>query len=268
MINRFEWLKAVLQSDLPDRAKVLASVLAVQFGNDETGQINPGLDRLAQYTRSSEDTVRRGVADLEKAGWLARTLGQGRGNRSVYVLLAPGNVAVLRPAMKPVNRQNSATVQPAKRSQSCNLKGKIKGGSPAAKRSQTCKPLYKEEQSFEQKGQARPAPYCRAEIKAGSWHALEWNKWLSDRGLPSLASLKALHIEGGYSTPYRTPPRSYEDTQNRISLTVIEWAKSQSLQPPAPEFDSQTRPNGSFLDGGYTGERGSICQALQIKSMG
>lgn len=233
MINRFEWLKAVLQSDLPDRAKVLASVLAVQFGNDETGQINPGLDRLAQYTRSSEDTVRRGVADLEKAGWLARTMGQGRGNRSVYVLLSPGQVAVLRPAAKPISRENPAKAQPAKRSQSCNLKGRRKGSSPAAKRSQNCKPLYKDEQSFEQKSTGRPAEHLIAPIKAGSWQALEWNKWLSDRGLPALASLKALHIEGGYSPPYRTPPRSYEAIPTRISLNVIEWAKAQTAEKAA-----------------------------------
>ena len=233
MINRFEWLKAVLQSDLPDRAKVLASVLAVQFGNDETGQINPGLDRLAQYTRSSEDTVRRGVADLERAGWLSRTLGQGRGNRSVYVLLAPGNVVTLRPATKPSIRQNSAKPRPAKRSQGCNLKSKIKGSSLAAKRSQNCKPLYKDEQSFEQKSSGRPSPHLFAPIRSGEWQALEWNYWLSDHGLPPLAQMRALHFQGGYAPPWRTPPKPHEVIQTKIALSVIKWAIAQTAEKAA-----------------------------------
>lgn len=227
MINRFEWLKAVLQSDVPDRAKVLASVLAVQFGNDETGQINPGLDRLAQYVRASEDTVRRGVADLEKAGWLGRTAGQGRGNRTVYVLLTPGNVVALRPTAKGRTPANSAKVQPAKRSQNCNLNGKTKGRKTAAKRSQNCNPLYKDEQSFEQKSGGRPSPQCYAPIKAGSWHALEWNYWLSDHQQPPLASLRALHIEGGYAPPFRAPPKPHDTLPTNIALAVVEWAKSQ-----------------------------------------
>ncbi len=92
-MNRFEWLKAVLQDgDLPDRAKTIASVLAVQFANDDTGQINPSASTLADYIGASKDTVKRAVADLVAAGWIARTEGRGAGNRTQYTLLSPGKV--------------------------------------------------------------------------------------------------------------------------------------------------------------------------------
>ena len=46
-INRFEWLKAVMQAEvLTPTAKNVATALAVQFANAETGQINPSQETL------------------------------------------------------------------------------------------------------------------------------------------------------------------------------------------------------------------------------
>jgi len=41
-LNRFQWLKVVLQSGAVSMtAKAIASALAVQYANDLTGKINP-----------------------------------------------------------------------------------------------------------------------------------------------------------------------------------------------------------------------------------
>ncbi len=218
MINRFEWLKAVLQADVPDRGKALAAALAVEFANDETGQTNPSLDTLATYLRTSVDTVRRACADLCEGGWLAREVGRGRGRKSGYVLLSPGSVVAFKAAPK-------VAAAPLKRSQPCKVSAGGKGSKPAAKRLQDCKPHIRQEQSSEQRAGARPAAHLSCKVESGGWKALEWNKWLSDQGLRTdLASLKALHMEGGYDLPFATPPRPHHQTEHRIALEVIKWA--------------------------------------------
>ena len=157
MINRLEWLKAVLQAEVTDRAKGLASALAIQFDNDQTGQINPGLDTLCACLRMGEDTVRRAIADLPSGGWLGRILGRGRDNKSVFVLLSPDIVVARRPV------RNAEQAAP-KRSRNC--------GSPC-----------KAEHSSEQKAGARPAAHLAVLVESGGWKALDWNTWLSDQGL-------------------------------------------------------------------------------------
>lgn len=221
MINRFEWLKAVLQSDLLDRAKVMASALAVQFGNDKTGQINPSLSTLCDYLRMSEDTARRALADLSKAGWLARTIGRGRGNSTAYALLSPGNVVPLR---SPVSGRQGQD----KRSHQCKVNSAGKGSTDAPKRSHRCNSHIKEEQSFEQKERARPSPHLQAFVKSGSWQATEWGIWLGERRELPLAALHRLHVEGGYNLPWSTPPNPSDEVATGVVLAVIEWAKEEA----------------------------------------
>jgi len=98
-INRFEWLKAVTQCDgLMPISKVIATALAIQFANDETGQINPSVPTLASYVKTSKDTIKRGIRALVKAGWLDRSEGRGRGNHTNYTLCSPGKVvSISRP---------------------------------------------------------------------------------------------------------------------------------------------------------------------------
>lgn len=104
-INRFEWLKAVVQSGgLKDRTKTVGAALAVQFANDETGQINPSVRTLANYTTQSIDTVKRAVKELVDDGWLGRTEGRGRGNKTAYVLGSPGRVVSISTQSKGGNR--------------------------------------------------------------------------------------------------------------------------------------------------------------------
>lgn len=226
--NRHEWLKAVTkQSDLLPRAVRLAVALW-SFANDETGQLNPGLDALCEASGLTEDTARRAIGDLETAGWLSRTVGRGHGIRSVYVLIAPGSVVALRPAAAPRDRAQKVSQSPAQRSHGCEVKRAKKGRTGAEERSHWCNSLYKDEQPFEQKKGARPAAHLSAFVEAGLWKALEWDNWLSDEGLrTSLQELTALHVPNGYSLPWSIPPSPHQATERRIAMNVIEWAKEQ-----------------------------------------
>lgn len=217
MINRFEWLKGVLQADLSDRAKVLASALAIEFCNDGTGQLNPSLPTLARYLHVSEDTAKRAVSDLGKAGWLAKTVGRGRRNTTEYILLSPGNVTALRT----VDRENRA----AKRVQDCTPSEQEKGCRTADKRVQNCPSHIRKEQSYEQKTGERPAAHLREIVRRGSWQAEAWDAWLAQNGQPALEALNKLHKDGGYDLPWKHPPSSNDLTTSRVATSIIEWAK-------------------------------------------
>ncbi|MEP2682254.1 MAG: hypothetical protein ABJP44_11350 [Sulfitobacter sp.] len=101
-LNRFEWLKAVLQcADLNSSTKVVAAALAVQFANDKTGQLNPSLKTLDTYLASvSLATIKRCLRHLDEAGWLFRTEGRGAGNCTQYELRAPCQIVPFRAKKK------------------------------------------------------------------------------------------------------------------------------------------------------------------------
>ena len=227
--NRHEWLKAVTkQPDLLPRAVRLAVALW-SFANDETGQLNPSLGSLCDASGLTEDTARRAIGDLEKAGWLARTVGRGHGVKSVYLMIAPGSVVTLRPASASREGLKKPAQSTAKRSHGCKVKHPIKGRTGAEERSHGCNSHIMKEQSSEQRKGARPAPHLQSFVKAGEWQALEWNKWLSDEGHRiSLRDLTPLHVAGGYAMPWTTPPKAYQATERQIATKVIEWAKEQS----------------------------------------
>ncbi len=102
-LNRFEWVKAVAQSDLLDRAKVVAWALAVNFCNEETGRTDPGLKEISKATGKTIDTLKRAIRDLIGAGWLSRTEGRGAGNKTVYTFLSPGKVVLISQAKRAAN---------------------------------------------------------------------------------------------------------------------------------------------------------------------
>lgn len=101
-LNRFEWLKAVLQSAaLNSSTKAVASALSVQFANDETGQLNPSLKTLDQFLSGmSLATIKRCLRQLVEFGWLFRTEGRGAGNHTEYDLRAPCKIIPFRPKKK------------------------------------------------------------------------------------------------------------------------------------------------------------------------
>jgi hypothetical protein len=224
LINRFEWIKAVLRSGLLDRAKVVAASLALENFNEETGQCNPNQSTIADNIGRSLDTVKRGLEDLAKAGWLVHVATNGRGNWTGYVLTSPGNIVLIRPAKKSVHDANSAVNAAARGGQRSGA-SLAKGGSAAKKGGQRCFSHIRKEQSSEQKAGGRPRPDLAVEVEAGSWKAMKWNGWIADNGYRTdLRSLSALQTKGGnYLLPWGVPPHG-AGTQAAIAKKVIEWA--------------------------------------------
>lgn len=210
-LNRFEWMKAVLKSALPCRAKTLASALAVEFANEETGQLNPSIDTLAAYLAASKDTIKRAVADLIKGGWLSRTEGRGRGNRTSYTLLSPGKLLAFAPQKKGA----ALHLQPAQKG--ATLRGKGRRTAPS---------YNKDKQSFEQRAQAapdRPAQHCQFEVRRGSDGEAAWNAWLDRAGYPRLTVLDQ-RLNAGWNLPGRQPPTDPEGIDWRIAEKWASWA--------------------------------------------
>lgn len=214
-LNRFEWTKAVNRSELMLRAKVVAFALAVEFCNEETGRLDPGLSALADATGQTVDTVKRAIRDLTDAGWLARTEGRGRGNKTAYTLLSPGNVVSILTAKKgaPVHQVKGGTRAPLSSEKGAPVHGK--GGTRP-----TC--YNKDKQSLEQRGQHPWSHYEKHRFKGNvfdgpcllpkgsSWHDLNaWSDWLRDRGFPKLCDMPISQRgtkDTLFAVPYRKPP--------------------------------------------------------------
>ncbi|ATX66710.1 hypothetical protein BG454_13505 [Roseinatronobacter bogoriensis subsp. barguzinensis] len=147
--HRLEWLKRALQADVTDRAKTLASALSVKWANDQTGQCNPSLREICAFLGWNKDKARRAIADLIEGGLLERVVGKGRGRKSGYMFLGPSNVVPL-PSSQPASKvAETPRYDPEKRSQICTNQKADKGSTGAAKRSQKCTPLYKDEHTME-----------------------------------------------------------------------------------------------------------------------
>lgn len=215
-INRFEWLKAVMQSaELNATAKALASAMAVQFANEQTGQLNPAVDTLADYLKTSKDSIKRAVKALVDGGWLGRTEGRGRGNRTVYRLVSPGKIVAFRSAKRVAEPapEKGATPHLQAKEKGADLRGK--GGNAA--------PSYIE-QSLEQNGAALE-PWHHHQFSGKSYTGLtliresdhpkmsEWGRWLKAEGFPPL-SLFPIREEGGRKSgplvrlPWDEPPKT------------------------------------------------------------
>lgn len=224
MINRHAWDDAVAQTNLPDRAKTLASALR-RFANDQTGQCNPSIPTLAAYLKRTEQTVRNAIHDLTEAGWLARLPGNGKGNVTKFVMLSPGNVVALRPA--PIARD--ATTVSLKGSKDFGNRPAQKGQRTLPKGSKDFDRHIRKEHHSEQKARAsEPPPHPESrlcvKVERGSWQADAWGKWLWSHGKPSLDEMPAFGLVNGYRLPWSTPPSDGDTTGERILDHVIEWA--------------------------------------------
>ena len=118
-LDRDNWMRAVLASDLPDNAKAVALTIALHL-RVKTGTCNPSYPTLAAESHVGERSTYRLVALLESAGWLSVQRTQGRLSNQ-YVLLNPANyVAGLNPA--------KSTIQPCHTLAGKKRKRKIPSG--------------------------------------------------------------------------------------------------------------------------------------------
>lgn len=225
-MNRFEWLKAVAASDVSDRAKAVATILAIKFCNDETGQLDPGTEAIASASGRSVDSAKRALRDLINAGWLARTEGRGRGNKTEYTLLSPGKVVAIFSAKKGASA-------PLKKGCSSAPSQSQKGAVLPAKGCSSALSHNKDEQTLEQKAGAPDRWRNHRFTGRGSDGAIlvpssdfealgEWGRWLREHGLPALSEfpIKRPGQKRGceyFALPWTRPPTDAALTQEALA---------------------------------------------------
>lgn len=87
--TNLDWAKAVLATELPSRAKLVACAMAF-VAPRKTMEAWPGMAYLGDKTSLHRDTVREALRDLVDAGWLIR-LSHGsntHGNRAAVYRLS------------------------------------------------------------------------------------------------------------------------------------------------------------------------------------
>ncbi|WP_102110271.1 helix-turn-helix domain-containing protein [Oceaniglobus roseus] len=224
-MNRFEWLKAVMQlRGVSASTKNVATALAVQFACDDTGQLNPKLATLVEYLGVSLATVKRAIRELADGGWLHRTEGRGAGNRTAYSLVSPGKIVPFRAAKR-------AQSEVGKKGSQVSFQAEEKG-SPVSRKGVTGELSYIE-QSSEQKGAPFEA-YRRHRftgnicdgpmfIAQRDWQRLNpWVDWLRKRGLPKLCDMPLTapgSTKGGtvFALPFRKPPEDDRRTAEALA---------------------------------------------------
>ncbi|MER3352462.1 MAG: helix-turn-helix domain-containing protein [Hoeflea sp. D1-CHI-28] len=232
-INRFEWMKAVLQSEeLNPTAKAVASAMAVQFTSDATGQTNPKTTTLRDFLKMSLSAVKRAISDLIKAGWLHRTEGRGNGSKTKYALISPGKIV-------PFRRSNEAAGTQKKGANLSPFSGPNSGFQEECESSNSGlhRPrngLSHIEQSYEQYGGPLDryrqhrfegngfAGLTVVDAETHSGEMASWGQWLLRNGLPPMFSypLKTTGKKGKtfWRLPWKTPPDTDRKTREAIEF--------------------------------------------------
>jgi hypothetical protein len=87
-LERDEWLRAVIASDLPHVAVRVAVAIGLKL-HVKTGRCDPGIDDIITASNVPERSIYRQIALLERAGWIAVQRVRGFGRRNEYVLVYP-----------------------------------------------------------------------------------------------------------------------------------------------------------------------------------
>lgn len=222
-INRYQWLKAVLKSDLPARAKVAASALAVVSMNDETARCDPGLNKILTDSGLSKDTLKRALRDLIDAGWLSRTEGRGSGKKTRYTLCSPGQIVPFRQPEKVADLHTKKGGTGALSEEQKGAQVHSKGGTGALS-------YYKDKHTSNIQGadpdrfanhrftgNAFDGPVLVREKDHGNLSA--WGRWLMAEGFPPMSAIPVRRLGSAkkvgdlFALPWRTPPTDVRGTE-------------------------------------------------------
>jgi hypothetical protein len=89
-LSRFEWLRALRDSELPSSAKLVALMLSTHMAGDGSSCF-PSVPTLAMETSLSERCVQKHVRLLCSTGWLTVHTGGGRARPNRYLPSTPLN---------------------------------------------------------------------------------------------------------------------------------------------------------------------------------
>lgn len=218
-LNKHTWLTEVTLA--ADNANVvrIAVLFANKYRNEESGQLNPKSETLADVLGVSRQSINRAINWLVEAGFLAKTEARG-GGALAYKLLLNGQEIPL---------QKSAVVRvfqnPTKAKSSNQTSKKLKGEHSH----------YKEEPSQEPKRARKTGPVADCpvrhvtKIQPGSPGEFAWNEWLAKQDEPNVEQLQAFQPDGSEALlmPFSMPPPPDDAVKNRITERFLDWVKAQ-----------------------------------------
>ena len=246
---RWGWLRAVSgDGSISPMARLLACALVTNFSHHQTAHCAPGFDTLADALCTSVDTIKRAVRDLASAGWLIRTEGRGRGNRSEIFFLGSSNVVPMMPPRgletserdltkslkSPLPRHDkggkAAPLYEGKRTAQKGADMLRKGGKSALSHIKAEPKNNQKAQTSACDASERPfAHHCAVAVEWSNGET-EWNEWLAKHGLPKLRELgrkSSNRFYCGWDVPYCIPPSKDDPITQSISLKFFRWCAYQ-----------------------------------------
>lgn len=197
-----KWYDEVFSVVKSDRERSFAKVIAFDFFNKKTGQLNPSDETIANRLRRSTSTVVRARKELIRLGFLRVRGGNGRGKTNHYELIFPRNC----------EKGHQASTQKT-------LQNPIK---PASKSEQFChRSQYSREPRYEP--MQPPSHLPSMPLKEDNPDlVLEWNAYLTNQGFPPLEELNIRTLSGEFELPMRYPPRSNDEHARLIVERFLE----------------------------------------------
>lgn len=94
---RWGWLESVRRdTSISATARLVAHALALDFAHHRTARCDPGNGAIRDVVGVSEPTVKRALAELVAAGWIARTTRRGRGLMATITFLTRARIVPLK----------------------------------------------------------------------------------------------------------------------------------------------------------------------------
>lgn len=241
--QRWAWKRAVKRdARLSKTAKLVAITLCDDFAHHETARCNPFVATLGEATGDPERTVRRALAEIEAAGWIARHKGRGRGRPSEITFTAdrtagaiiPDNVEELA-AYRPTDTENphSERVPPVagQDTRRRNSDRPDAARKPVTSGRSHIEPKRTKDAGAREAGPRRPVPWSRV-VPFGSDGEREWQAWLVEKGLPPLAEIGRAMPEG-WDMSRAWPPSAGDEAGTADALRFVSWLAAMRGRPLA-----------------------------------
>lgn len=211
-----------MTSRLSGCARIIGTVIALRFRNKKTGLMCPAVPKIATVSGYSVSSVKRGIRELETAGWLERTDGRGTGQFTKYRLRWPEKVTTLGAAPEDDEWQLQKSTDDPLDQQPSVPKGSGKGFQEV-----TDEPFYNNQSPNQKKGSAgnsdqrkssHPVTSLRLISEDMTDELFDWDQKLAEWNLPPIQVLAMGNTEGGKKGllwPYRWVP-SDPQTLSRV----------------------------------------------------
>lgn len=207
------WSTLLVTARLSSCARIIGIVLALRFRNKKTGLMCPAVPKIATVSGYSTASVKRGVRELESAGWLERTDGRGTGQFTKYRLRWPEKVTTLEAAIEDDDEMSQKSTDDPLHLHSSASKRSREGFQEV-----TYEPFYNNQSPNQKKSSAGNADQRNSSPPVNSLRFIsedmtdelfDWDQKLAEWNLPPIQVLATGVTEGGKTGllwPYRWVP--------------------------------------------------------------